>query len=186
MDGRRNFQTAISLVLALLTVGMEGSISPSVSVSLQKIKTTMTSAKKDVGSRVDQISNYLASNRGSSEAQKLSSSIEGIGEAITSLTSDDPVEIVSGTLDMISAVGLLLPVGGQIIGTAFSLIGSSFGAIAGAGGEDVGSIVAREMEKALQKFDDSELKAEAAGTEREYSFPCVSRYFGGRCSNSGT
>ena len=106
MDGRRNFQTAISLVLALLTVGMEGSISPSVSVSLQKIKTTMTSAKKDVGSRVDQISNYLASNRGSSEAQKLSSSIEGIGDAITSLTSDDPVEIVSGTLDMISAVFL--------------------------------------------------------------------------------
>ena len=147
---------------------MEGSISPSVTVSLQKIKTTMTSAEKDVGSRVDQISNYLASNRGSSEAQKLSSSIEGIGEAITSLTSDNPVEIMSGTLDMISAVGLLLPVGGQIIGTAFSLIGSSFGAIAGAGGEDIGSIVAREMEKALKKFVDSELKAEAAGTEREY------------------
>ena len=159
---------ALWLVLALLTLETEGSIRSSVSASLQKIKTSMTSAGKNVDSRVDEISNYLDSDGGSSAAETLSTSIEDVAGAITSLTSDDPVQIVSGTLDMITAVSPLMPVGGQIISTVFTLVGSIFGAIAGAGGEDVGSVVAREIEKALLKFDDSELKAEAAGTERVY------------------
>ena len=168
MDGMRKFLTTICLVLTLLTVEMEGSISSSTSASLNKIKTSMTSAGKNVGTKVDQIYNYLNSDAGSSKAIKVASSIEGIGGAISSLTSDDPVDIVSGTLDMISTIAPLVPVGGQIIGTVFSLIGTIFGAIAGAGGEDVGSVVAREIEKALNKYDDSELKAEAAGTKRVY------------------
>ena len=132
------------------------------------IRSNMASAGKNVGWKVDQIYNYLDSDAGSSEAQKVASSIEGIGGAISSLTSDDPVDIVSGTLDMISSIAPLIPVGGQVIGIVFSLIGTIFGAIAGAGGEDVGSVVAREIEKALNKYDDSELKAEADGTKREY------------------
>ena len=168
MDGMRKFQVTICLVLALLTVEMEGSISPSTSASLNKIKASMTSAGKNVGTKVGQIYNYLDSEAGSTKAKTVATSIQGIGGAISSLTSDDPVKIVSGSLNMISAIGPLVPVGGQLIGAVFSLIGSIFGAIAGAGGQDVGSVVAREIEKALNKYDDSELKAEAAATERVY------------------
>ena len=124
MGGKRNFKRTLCLVLALLTIDTEGSIRPSVSASLQKIKTSMTSAGKNVDSRVDEISNYLDSDGGSSAAETLSTSIEDVARAITSLTSDDPVQIVSGTLDMITAVSPLMPVGGQIISTVFTLVGS--------------------------------------------------------------
>ena len=113
--------------------------------------------------KVDQISNYL-----DSEADKLASAVEGIGDAVASIVSDDPVEIVTGTIDMVSAVVPLIPVGGPIIGTAFSLIGAIFGAIAGAGQEDVGSVVEREMKKALNAYEDAELRDEVEGTRRVY------------------
>ena len=175
MERIRNFQTTICLVLVLLTIGIEGwwsrtKTSTRATRALQKIKTTLRSAGRDVGERVDKISAYLDSEGGSSQMDAISSSLETIGEAVPSLTSVDTVEIVSGTLDVISAASDLIPVAGPIISTVFSLIGTIFGAVAGGGGatEDVGTVVRKEIEKALNKYDDSQLKAEADGAMRVY------------------
>ena len=170
MGGIINHQIARCLVLVVLTINIEGKMRPSTKISLQKIKTSLTSAGKNVQARVENISNYLDSEEGSSQMDAVSSSLETIGGAISSLTSDDTAEIVSGTLDVISAVTSLIPVAGPIIGTVFSLIGTIFGAIAGGGGatEDVGTVVRKEIEKALNNYDDSQLKAEADGAMRVY------------------
>ena len=168
MDGIRNLKTTIILVLALLTVDVEARIRPSVRRSLQQIKTSMTSAGKNVRARVDRISYYLNSDEGSSQTETVCSAVETIGGAVSSLTSDITVEIVSGTLDVISAVSSLIPVVGPIISTVFSLIGTIFGAIGGGGSEDVGSVVRREIERALNNYDDSQLRAEANGAKRVY------------------
>ena len=169
MEGLRYFQTTICLVLVLLTIGMEGRIRSSTRGSLQKIKTTLTSAGKNVGKRVDKISDYLDSEEGSSQMETVCSSLETVGGAVFSLTSGNTVEIISATLDVISAATVLIPVAGPIISTVFSLIGTIFGAIAGGGGNDVGTVVRKEIERALNKYEDSQIKAEAFGTMEAFS-----------------
>ena len=170
MVGVRNFWTTTCLVLALLTPDLEGRRRPSVKRALQTIDNTITSTGRNVKSRVGKISDYLDSEEGSSQMDTVCSSLETIGGAVSSLTSGDTLEIVSGTLDVISAATALIPVAGPIISTVFSLIGTIFGAIAGGGGEseDVGTVVKKEIEKALNKYDDSELKAEAEGAMRVF------------------
>ena len=137
--------------------------------SLQKIKVSLSSAGKNVQSTVDEISNYLDTEKGSSQVTAVSSSLETIAGAIPSLTSNDPLNIVSGSLTVISSVASLIPVAGQIISAVFSVIGTIFGAIAGSASEDIGTVVRREIENALNKYDDSQLRAEASGAIRVYA-----------------
>ena len=169
MGGLRKYQITTCLVLALLTLEINGKIKPSTKKSLQKIKTTLTKTGKNVQARVDKLSRYLDSAEGGSQMEAVSSSLETIGGAVSSLTSGNTVKIISGTLDVISAATSLIPVGGPIISTMFSLIGTIFGAIAGGGGNDVGTVVRKEIERALNKYEDSELKAEGLGTFRVYA-----------------
>ena len=169
MDGIRKYQITTCLILALLTLEIGGKIRPSTKTSLGTIKTTLTDTGKNVQARVDKLSDYLDSEEGGSEMEAVSSSLETIGGAVSSLTSGDTVEIISGTLDVISAATSLIPVGGPIISTVFSLIGTIFGAIAGGGGDDVGTVVRKEIEMALNNYADSELKAEGWGTFRVYA-----------------
>ena len=169
MDGIRRYQITTCLILALLTLEIGGKIRTSTKRSLQTIKTTLTDTGKNVQARVDKLSDYLDSEEGGSEMEAVSSALETIGGAVSSLTSDDTVEIISGTLDVISAATSMIPVGGPIISTVFSLIGTIFGAIAGGGGDDVGTVVRKEIEIALNNYEDSELKAESSGTSRVYA-----------------
>ena len=168
MERIRRIKTTICFVLALLTVDVEGRMRPAVRRSLNQISTSMSSAGKNVQTKVGQIRNYLESDTGSDQVEAVGSAIETIGGAVSSLTSDNTMEIVSGSLTVISAVSSFIPVVGPIVSVVFSLIGTIFGAIAGGGGEDVGTVVRREIERALNNYDDSQLRAEAAGTIRVY------------------
>ena len=169
MGGIRNYQIARCLVLAVLLINIEGKTRPSTKTSLQKIKTNLISVGKNVLSRIENIEKYLDSEEGSSQIDAVSSSLEAIGEAVPSLTSGDTAQIMSGTLDVISAATPLIPLAGPIISTMFSLIGTIFGSIAGSSPEDIGTVVKREIETALNNYDDSLLRREAWGTYRVYA-----------------
>ena len=162
----KDLKTTICFVLVLLMVDVNGRISPAAIRSLKRITTSLGSAGKNVQAKVGQIRNYLASNGSNDQVAAVGSAIETIGGAVSSITSDNTMEIVSGSLTVISAVSSLIPVVGPIVSVMFSLIGTIFGAIAGGKGE--GSVVKKEIERALNNYDDSQLRAEAAGTIRVY------------------
>lgn len=154
---------AVCLVVALLTT----QIYAAAFSSLSKISSKLNTLGKNVQTKVDKISDFLESDEVGELADTVSSSIEAMGEAMDGITDSDVLGIVGGAMDMISAIGGLIPGTGEIVNVVFGLFGSILGAIGG-GDDDVGSIVKREIEKALNNYDDSELRAEAEGTLRVY------------------
>ena len=73
-------------------------------------------------SRIRYISAYLDSEKVTVQVEPLSSVGPTIGRAVCSLTSGQPVKIVSGTLDVISALTAVILVNCPVTSTMFSLI----------------------------------------------------------------
>lgn len=153
-------------ILLILVVEVQCRISLSVSNSLSKISTRMGSIGKNVQSRVDKITEALNSEEGGEMLDAVSGSIERIAGAVDSVTSSEVLTLLGGTMEMVSAITSLIPGYGQIVSLVFGLVGSVLGGIGGS--EDIGSVVRREIENALNTYDDSNLRAEAEGTMRVF------------------
>lgn len=157
---------AICLVVALHMSQTHAAIRASVTSSLSKISTKLNTYGKNVQTKVTKITQYLNLEEEGEIVDAVSSSIETMGGAVEGITSSDALSIVGGTMEMLSAITALIPIYGQIASTVFGLVSSIIGAIGGS--DDVGSIVRREIETALNNYEDSELRADAEGTMRVY------------------
>lgn len=162
----RTQKIAVFFILSVLTAETHAVIRNSVTRSLSKISTRLSSFGKNVQSKVTKITDFLDSEKGSEIVDTVSSSIETIGGAVEGLTSSDVLSIVGSSMEMISTITTLIPVVGPLVSAVFSLIGSIFGCLGGT--EDIGSIVKRVIEEALHNYDESELRAETVGTMRVY------------------
>lgn len=136
--------------------------------SLQTIETSMTSAGRKVPTTIEKIAHYLKSEMGADQIEVVASVLLKLGNSVLSVTSDDAVKIVSGTPDIILAVTSLFALADPITYAMFSLIATILGAVGASAGGDFGSIVKREIEKALNRYEDSRLRDEAEGTIRQF------------------
>lgn len=165
----RQQRLAASLVVVLFVAEVQhiqAVVKPSVKDALTKISTTLRKYGKNVQKKIDEIHKYLDTDDGKDLANTVAGSIEKVGSAVKSVTSSDVLKIVGGTMEMVSAISALIPKYGKVVSAVFGLVGQILGAVGG--GTDMGSIVKREIEKALDNYDDSELRAEAEGTMRVY------------------
>ncbi|XP_071171557.1 toxin CfTX-A-like [Mytilus edulis] len=152
------------ILLMLIFIATEARWTTSISRSLGKIRTSLKSSQQSAKQQLGKIENYLKND---DVSNTISSTIEAVGSAAPSLTSSDVTQIVSGALDILSAVTVLIPKVGPIISSILSVISGLVSSIGGSG-MDIGSVVKKAIDEALRKFDDSNLRAEAVGTARVY------------------
>ncbi|XP_052100938.1 toxin CfTX-A-like [Mytilus californianus] len=152
----------ISLMLIFITT--EARWTTSTWQSLGKIRTSLKSNQQSA--ELSKIENYLKYH---DVSNAISPTIEAVGDAAPSLTSRDVTEIVSGALDIMSAVSVLIPKVGPIISSILTVISALISAIGGSGSQtDIGSVVKNAINEALSRFDDSNLRAEAFGTSKVF------------------
>lgn len=165
--GMRKKEIALCFVFAILLAEAEAGIRRSVVRSLNSIKAKMSSVGRNVQKKVDNIKNALDKEKNKEVIDAASGAIDKMAGAVGKLTKSDVLDIISGCMEITSAIASLIPKIGKVVGAVFSMIASILGAIGG--GDDIGTIVSREIRKALDDYDDSELRAMAEGTMREYS-----------------
>ncbi|XP_052099326.1 toxin CfTX-A-like isoform X1 [Mytilus californianus] len=132
--------------------------------SLGKIGSSLKANQQLAKEQLGKIEKYLKDDDG---LNGIASTIDAVGSAAPSLTSGDVAEIVSGTLDILSSITELIPKVGPIISSIFTVISGLVSSIGG-GDTDIGSVVRKAIDEALRKFDDSNLRAEAYGTEKVF------------------
>ena len=131
--------------------------------SLTKIKTTMKAVGKNADSPIDKLKNYLESDDGQSNLEKVESSLNTVADSVSSVTSSDTQAIVVGAINIVAAGVALVPVVGSVVSALLSVISTIIGGIGGSS-TDIGSVVKTQIEKALNNYDDSQLRGEAYST----------------------
>lgn len=162
----RFLRFTVCIVVALLLVKSDATIKQSVLSSLSKIAARLNEFGKDAQARVTKITDFLNSTHEGGLVDIVSHSVEIMGVAVDEVTSSDVNTILNGALALTSVLPTLIPVYGSVISSVFGVAGMIIGVIGGS--LDIGSIVRKEIETALNNYDDSELRAEALGTVRVY------------------
>ena len=95
---------------------------------------------------------------------KVKSCLEGIGQSIVKMASDDPAQQMSGALDLVAAVTVFIPHVGPVISGVCLLISNVILAFGGKGeGTSIAAELEQVVEKVVGKYHDDDVKAEAAG-----------------------
>lgn len=141
--GMEKKKVALCFALALMLVEVRAGFKQ----SLNTIKAKMASVGRNVNAKVKTIENALNSEKNKAIADAASTAIDKMAGAVGSLTKSDILDIVSGCLEMTSAITSMIPVVGTVVSAVFGLISSILGAIGG--GDDVGTIVRREIKKSV-------------------------------------
>lgn len=145
------------------TTNIDAKLSSKSLQSLSKIKTVMKAVGKKADSPVDKLKNYLESDDGQANLEKVESSLNKVADSVSSVTSSDAKEIVVGAIDIIAAGVSLIPVVGSVVSALLSVISTIIGGIGGSS-TDIGTIVKTQIEKALNNYDDSQLRGAAYST----------------------
>ena len=97
---------------------------------------------------------------------KVKSCLEGIGQSIVKMASDDPAQQMSGALDLVAAVTVFIPHVGPVISGVCLLISNVIMAFGGKGeGTSIAAELEQMVEKVVGKYHDDDVKAEAAGVK---------------------
>lgn len=155
------------LIIVLIFVRAQANVSTEVESALSTLSETVKSMGTNVEEKMDRLSDALNFVDDKELLEAISGSILQMEKAVKSISGFGTVNLVSVSMDMVSAVTKLIPKYGQVVSAVFGIAAVVLGLVGGR--YDTGSIVSREVENALIKYDDELLRAEAEGAMRVYS-----------------